>query len=124
MNEGKQSNDTDEAANRVAVSGMGYAPRERVEKYLNELSGERCWRCKFFDPDEGVTEEVCTVDDFSLGIRQSLEGYCRRYPPTSTFNQETEEVESSWAWVVASDWCGEFVQCNRSINDLTGDSSR
>jgi len=100
-------------------ASIRYAPRENVEKFLNELKGERCWRCKFFEPSEEVTEDIYKIGNAVIGFDQSLHGWCRRYPPTSASNLETGEIDSVWPWVSGRDWCGEFVECERSVDDFT-----
>jgi len=108
----------DDESMAAVTEHVGYAPREQVEQFLASLPGDRCWRCKFFDPAEQVTSDETRLGDF-VSITHNLEGDCRRHAPRPLLDTETIDRGAIWPWVQGRDWCGEFVQCDRTVDDLT-----
>lgn len=111
-----------EGNERAVTEDLGFAPRHEVEQFLRTLDGDRCWKCKFFDPSEPVSATKTTVGDFSV-VHYELDGRCRRNAPFPIVDDETEIGRAIWPWVDGEDWCGEFVECNRSVDDLTSNAT-
>lgn len=101
--------------NNVLSEENRYATKREVIKYLAMCEPGCCWNCKYFDPGEEVT--LTTLDVVGVGERSHFEydGFCRRYPPTAI----PDEDDAAWPFVKGTDWCGEFVECGRTIEDLT-----
>lgn len=97
---------------------MGYANLEDVEKYLNELDEDRCCRCKYFDPYEEVTYDIIDLPLGKTLVNFTLDGAGHRHAPLNTTSEEDPAESYSWQWVKGSDWCGEFLRCDRTHKDL------
>jgi hypothetical protein len=53
--------------------------------------------------------QACDACRFMLANQTDEFGYCRRYPPTASDNEDGVST-TVWPIVSASEWCGEFCQ--------------
>lgn len=96
---------------------LGYATYDQVREYVTSYPGERCWRCRFFDPVEDVTADESIFDGKST-ITCTIEGMCRRNPPVCHSWSEDITDNGVWPFVRGYDWCGEFKDSGITAADI------
>lgn len=78
-----------------------------------------CFDCKYFCPEAGKA----SVDDLAeKDWNEAMPGECRRHAPrVGQYLGEDHPFNSydygQWPMVQASNWCGEFVLCERAQQD-------
>jgi hypothetical protein len=76
---------------------------------MPEANGEiraavECRTCRYADP---------TVLHNVDGDGPAAVLLCRRYPPTSVYEADTEGTAPSWPLVHEQEWCGEWKEAHR-----------
>jgi len=84
----------------------GYANKEQCQKWLNKLPKECCFQCKFYHINDEAGLSVFKIDHATHEI-VSVPGECRKKSPSLI--QSHGEFVSSFPYMNAFEWCGDFV---------------